>query len=217
MIRGGDYFLELGANIGTAGIYFCRKLAPNLKYLAFEPDSENFKLLRINTILNDMEDRATLVNFGLGEKFEEQKMYRNLSNPGGNGVYGGAPPGSPTETIKIIPLDNYLTENKIAASQVKYIWMDTEGYEAQVLLGAKNLLKENPMPIFTEFNPMMWNKTGHFERMIALLKEVGYTHFIWVPEMQRGEEKVYPIDTLWNWKNSEVWIGCLGDIFLIKA
>ena len=31
-------FLDLGANIGTTGIYFTKKLAPNLKLLAFEPD-----------------------------------------------------------------------------------------------------------------------------------------------------------------------------------
>lgn len=67
------YFLDLGANIGTTGIYFCKKLAPNLKLISFEPDPENFKMLRINAILNDMEDKATLVNCGLGDKFEEQK------------------------------------------------------------------------------------------------------------------------------------------------
>lgn len=213
-------FLELGANIGTAGIYFCKKIAPNLKWLAFEPDAENFKLLRINTILNDMEDKATLVNCGLGEEFEEKTMYRNLTNPGSNGIFNKWLPSernAPTETIKIIPLDAYLAENKIAANEIKYIWMDTEGYEAHVLLGAKNLLAQNPMPIFTEFNPMVWNRTGNFERMMSLLKEVGYTHWIWVLEMERiGEEKVYPLDKLWEFKNSNNWIGSLGDIFLIN-
>ena len=48
-------FLDLGANIGTTGIYFTKILAPNLKLLAFEPDTENFKLLRTNLILNDIE------------------------------------------------------------------------------------------------------------------------------------------------------------------
>ncbi len=151
------YFLDLGANIGTTGIYFCKKLAPNLKLLAFEPDAENFKLLRINTILNNMEDKATLVNCGLGEKFDTLTMYRNLSNPGGNGMFNHLLPSernAPTESIKIISLDSYLAENKIAAEEVKYIWIDTEGFEAQTLFGAKNLLAKNPAPVFMEFNPM---------------------------------------------------------------
>ena len=218
---GEGIFLELGANVGTAGIYFCKKLAPNLKYLAFEPDAENFKLLHVNIILNDLDNRATAVNFGLGEVFEEQQMYMNLANPGGNGMFNKWLPDErnfPTETINIIPLDAFFAENKIAAQDVKYIWIDTEGYEAQVLLGAKNILSQNPAPIFMEFNPMAWNKTGYFERFIDLLKTVGYTHFIWVLEMiQRKEEKVYPIDKLWDWKNSDNWIGSLGDIFLIKG
>lgn len=214
------YFLELGANIGTAGIYFCKKIAPHLKWLAFEPDAENFKLLRVNTILNDMEDRAILVNCGLGDKFDELTMYRNLSNPGGNGLFNNWLPSernAPTETIEIIPLDAFLAENKIAASEVKYIWIDTEGFEAQVLFGAKNLLSQNAPPIFMEFNPMTWNKTGYFEKFVALLKSVGYTHFIWVLEMiQSGQEKIYPIEKLFDWQNSDAWIGSLGDIFLIK-
>lgn len=185
-----------------------------MKWIAFEPDAENFKLLRINTILNDLEDRATLINCGLGDRFDELTMYRNLSNPGGNGLFASEYNPVP-EKVKIIPLDSYLAENKIAAQDIKYIWMDTEGYEAQVLLGAKNFLKQNPVPIFTEFNPMAWNKSGCFERMISLLKEVGYTHYIWIKEcMQSGKENVYPLEKLREFKNSNAWIGSLGDIFL---
>ena len=215
------YFLDLGANIGTTGIYFCKKLAPNLKCLAFEPDAENFKLLRINTILNDMEDKMTLVNCGLGENFDTMTMYRDLKNPAANSVikYND---DKPTETIKIIPLDSYLAENKIAAEEVKYIWIDTEGFEAQVLLGAKNLLAKNPAPVFMEFNPTTWNKNGYFDRFVALLKSLGYSHFIWIKEMsQLSEEKIYPTEKLLDWKNSELGFGGKkgygGNIFLIKT
>jgi FkbM family methyltransferase len=210
------YFLDLGANIGTTGIYFTSKLAPNLKLLAFEPDVENFKLLRVNLILNDMENKAIAVNCGLGENFDEMTMYRNLENPGGNSVTPYEE-GMPTETIKIIPLDTYLAENNISAREVKYIWIDTEGFEAQVLLGARNLLMKNPAPVFMEFNPTMWNKSGQYEEMITLLKAAGYTHWIWIPELlQSGVEKLYPIDHLWTWQNSNYVLSSLGDIFLLK-
>lgn len=213
------YFLDLGANIGTTGIYFTKKLAPNLKLLAFEPDPENFKMHRVNLILNDMEDKATLINCGLGDKFDEMTMYKSLENPGGNGMFLGLLLNEdlPTETVKIIPLDSYLAENKISAQDVKYIWIDTEGFEPQVLLGAKNLLKENPAPIFMEFNPMLWNKSGFYEQMMKLLKDCCYTHYILIHELeQTGKEKVYPIEELWNFKKSTAWIGSLGDIFLIR-
>ena len=198
------------ANIGKTGIYFTSKLAPNLKLLAFEPDPENFKLQRINLILNDMESAATLVNCGLGDKFDEMTMYRNLQNPSGNGVipYEG---NMPTETIKIMPLDDYLVENKIPASEVKYIWIDTEGFEPQVLLGAKNLLSENPAPIFMECNLKAWDESGLFEDMLALLAE-SYSHFIYV----QSDETIYPLDTLRTIKRPNTPFGQIGDIFLIR-
>ena len=210
------FFLDLGANIGTTGIYFTKKIAPNLKLLAFEPDAENFKLLNANLILNDMINKSIAVNYGLGEDFEEKIIYRNLINPGGNGMFPYEK-NMPTEKIEIIPLDAYFDEMQIAPSEVKYIWIDTEGFEAQVLLGAKNLLRENPAPIFMEFNPMMWNKSGCFEIMIALLKSVGYSHWIYIPEFMKGKENLFPIDTLFDYKDSTYWIGSIGDIFLVRS
>ena len=205
------YFLDLGANIGTTGIYFCKKLAPNLKCLAFEPDAENFKLLRINTILNDMEDRATLVNCGLGENFDTMTMYRNLENPGANSTFQYME-NMPSETIKIIPLDAYLDENKIDPQEIKYIWVDTEGFEAQVLLGAKNLLAKNPAPIFMECNLRAWDNSGYFDDMLALLSE-HYTHFIRV----QVDETIYPLNALKTMERPDNPLGQTGDIFLIKT
>ena len=207
------YFLDLGANIGTTCIYFSKKFAPNLKALAFEPDAENFKLLRTNLILNDMENKIFAVNYGLGNKFDEMTMYRDLENPGHNN-FTDPKDNVPTETIKIIPLDSYLDENKIASGEIKYIWIDTEGFEPQVLLGAKNLLRENPAPIFMECNLRAWDKSGVFEEMMALLAE-NYSHFILVT-MSSGIKNLYPLDALRTMERPNNPLGQIGDIFLIR-
>jgi len=206
------YFLELGANIGTTGFYFLEKFAPNLKYLAFEPDAENFKMLRINSILNDLEDKSILVNFGLGEKFDEMTMYRIVDNPGGNRLFRTYDNCLP-EKIKIIPLDSYLAENKIAAQDVKYIWIDTEGYEAQVLLGAKNLISENPAPIFMECNLKTWKESGLFEDIMTLLSK-NYSHFFLITN---GKKILYPLEALRTIEHANNPLGQIGDIFLIKG
>ena len=208
---GAGLFLDLGANIGTTGIYFLKKLAPNLKLLAFEPDPENFKLHQINLMLNDIgDDKATVVNSGLGDKTDEMTMYKWIGNPGGNTVFQYLG-NMPTETIKIIPLDDYFAKNKIAARDVKYIWIDTEGFEPQVLLGAKNLLRENPAPIFMECNLRAWDSSGAFDNMMALLAE-NYSHFI---HFYRGE-KLYPLDALRTMERPNNALGQCGDIFLIR-
>ena len=205
------YFFDLGANIGTTGIYFLKKLTPNLKLLAFEPDPENFKMLRTNLILNDMENKTLAVNCGLGDKFDEMTMYRDLANPGHNNLTEPKD-NVPTETVKIIPLDSYLAENKIAASEVKYIWIDTEGFEAQVLLGAKNLLRENPAPIFMECNLRAWDNSGYFEDMMTLLAK-GYSHFVLITG---GNGILYPLETLRTLERPDNPLGQIGDIFLIR-
>lgn len=214
---GEGYFLDLGANIGTTCVYFVKKLAPNLKVLAFEPDPETFKLLRANLILNDLDDRTIAVNCGLGDKFDEMTMYIHKENPGGNSLLNYKA-DAPTETVKVIPLDSYLAENKIAAQDVKYIWIDTEGFEAQVLLGAKNLLAETAAPVFMECNLLAWKDSGLLYKMIDLLKATGYTRFISVLELSTThKEKIYPIENLAvAAEYAKPPMGQAGDIFLIK-
>lgn len=207
-------FLDLGANIGTTGIYFTKKIAPNLKLLAFEPDPENFKLLRANLILNDAEKNSVAENFGLGEVEDEMTIYRDKNNPGHNGVYSNDT-GVKADTIKIIPLDEYFVEKNLSPKDVKYIWIDTEGFEPQVLFGMKNILTENPAPIFMEFNPQYWQKSGYYEKFVALLKKF-YEGYVWVPSIENiNTITVLPIETLFEFQDSTAPMGVLADIFLI--
>ena len=206
-------FLDLGANIGTTGIYFLKKFAPNLKLLAFEPDPENFKLLRTNLILNDVEN-FIVENYGLGDEETEMTMYKAPWNPGANRFFRERD-DQETEIIKIIPLDKYFAEKNISAKDVKYIWIDTEGFEAQVLLGMKNILTENQAPVFLEFNPQRWQETGYYEKMIDFLKEL-YEGYIWTKEyFQTKKFTVNKIEDLLKFRNSTDSAGFIGDIFLI--
>ena len=168
--RVGGYFLDLGANIGTTCIYFKKKFDKNLKILAFEPDPTNYMLLKINLMLNHMDNDSIAEKLGLGAENSEQLMHINIANPGNNSIY---PDSSdlPTEKITIVSLDDYLSKSNITGKEIKYIWIDTEGFEAQVLLGAKHLITNHSIPIFMEFNPTTWNKTGLYDNMVQLLKK----------------------------------------------
>lgn len=183
--------------------------------MAFEPDSENFKLLRTNLILNDIEN-AIVENLGLGNIESEQIMYRMPNNPGSNGLYTNYfLKDAPKETVKIISLDKYFIENDISSKDVKYIWIDTEGFEPQILLGAKNILTENPAPIFMEFRPGLWYKMEFYEKMMELLNDI-YSGYIWIQENTNGKIYIHTIEELWNFGSSTDNFNVLGDIFLIK-
>ncbi len=212
------YFCDWGANIGTTGIYFLKQLTPNLKLLAFEPDKENYKLLRINLLLNELEEKAVTENCGLGMEESEENFYRVEHNPGGSGMFANVYLSSinmevEPEKIKIIPPDKYLVEKNISPEEIKYIWIDTEGFEAQVILGAKNLLEKNPAPIFMEFNPGAWNKSGLYEPMTEFLSR-HYESYILVQEAEKTDSpNLYPIEKLLEFKERTEQI---GDIFLIR-
>ena len=80
---------------------------------------------------------------------------------------------------------------------------------------------KNPAPVYMEFNPTAWNKSGCFDRFVALLKTAGYSYFIWDFDVaHRHEEKLRPIDSLFEWKNSEMGFGGKkgygGNIFLVR-
>ena len=207
------YFLDLGANIGTTGIYFTKKIAPNLKLLAFEPDPENFKLLRANLILNDADKNTIIENCGLGMEESELTLYTDDINPGARRFFSTGQQKKVVGTVKVIPLDKYFTDNKLSAAEIKYIWIDTEGFEPQVLLGAQNILRENPAPIFMEFNPDVYKKFNMYERMMTLLTGL-YESYIYVDEaLKTNKVVVYPINKLWDFQNVGKQI---GDIFLIR-
>ncbi|MBQ9486985.1 MAG: FkbM family methyltransferase, partial [Selenomonadaceae bacterium] len=211
---GEGLFLDLGANIGTTGIYFLKKIAPKLKLIAFEPDAENFKLLRANLILNDLYENAVAENCGLGDEESEMPIYRNAENPGHNGMLSNDS-GVEGEKVKIIPLDKYFADKKLSPKDVKYIWIDTEGFEPRVLLGMKNILTENPAPIFMEFNPRIWQESGYFDKMVEFLKGL-YEGYVWTAKsLANNNIEVYPIEKLLEFKNSQANFGEFGDIFLI--
>ena len=204
------YFVDIGANIGTSGIYFKKKLDKSIKLLTFEPDSENFKCLRINYLLNDIYDDCIFVKKGCGNKNEKRILCKIPDNPGGNSVMYGDGTG---EMIDIVPLDEYLPVLNINFNEIKYLWIDTEGFEPYVLFGAKKLLSTHKIPIFMEFNPHCYETvSGLYKNLMDFLCE-HYSKYIFIPEALQGTPKTYSIETLWQYENAHRQI---GDIFLLK-
>lgn len=138
-------------------------------------------------------------------------IYRDAVNPGHNGMFS-SDSGVEGDKVKIIPLDKYFADKKISPKKVKYVWIDTEGFEPQVLLGMKNILTENPVPIFMEFNPHLYQKYGYYEKMMKFLSEL-YVGYVWIQQNTlENQIIVNPIEKLWEYQNYPTQ---LGDIFLV--
>ncbi len=202
-------FCDIGANIGTTCIYFKKQIDPDVRILAFEPSKLNHRLLRVNALLNGVdESECTFVKKGVSDTSCTASFKYDPENPGGSAVvYGGAEGG---DAVELISLDDYFESSELDPSMIKYIWIDVEGFEARLLAGAHKVLKQINVPIFMEFIPKFYrDKEGEFELLIKEL-ESQFTGFICIQESEKG---IQPINGLRAERDN---MDIQWDLFLLK-
>lgn len=134
--------LNIGANVGTTARIF-QKLGRYTCLKCFEPDPENFAVL----LANCGEAPATeLYNTAIGSKQEVLPLNRNPESIGRHSFKNDFAMGSIEVTVD--PLDKYVQPNEIFD-----LFMDVEGWEIEVLRGARCVLQRCQLCAFE------WN--GH--------------------------------------------------------
>jgi len=137
-IKEGDTVLDIGAHIGYYTLIFAELVGETGKVYAFEPDPNNFKLLKKNIRVNNYSN-VVLINKGVSDKTGNVKFYpRSDGNTGGGRI-------NPIDInihkkpieIDVVSLDDYFS------GTVNFIKMDIEGSETMALRGMKNILKGN--------------------------------------------------------------------------
>ncbi|MDR2777344.1 MAG: FkbM family methyltransferase [Rickettsiales bacterium] len=166
----GSVVLDVGANIGNHTLWWSKVTdAVGVKRVyAFEPIDLTFSALRRNIEINGLSgDRVIINEIGLGKdegtavidgKYDYHDVGRTSIRAE---TKGGAP-------FKIIPLDGYVKSVKFKDKKIDFIKIDVEGFEEDVLLGAKETLKKYSPIIFIEIFP------DKFDRVNRLLDSLGY-------------------------------------------
>lgn len=173
--------IDVGANIGNICIPLVKQKLFE-RAICFEPDPANFKLLTVNTILNDLDDSMMLANMALGSE-PEQELEFELSpeNFGDHRVRVSKQLGiekeesRPVIKVNSTTLDAFLAENEQGSLEGVLIWVDVQGYEGLVLKGAKNTLTKG-LPLVLEFWPYGLKRAGTFEFLLEALHS--YPFFI---------------------------------------
>jgi FkbM family methyltransferase len=133
--------IDAGANIGIFSV-LAANLCPKGKIYAFEPASITFDALNKNT--GQYENMLAYRN-GVGDKNVTKKLFVKKWALGTNYIEdtvmeGHDPDDYPdSEEVKIITIDSFVKENNL--SHVDFIKMDTEGYEPNILNGAKETIR----------------------------------------------------------------------------
>lgn len=207
-LSNGGYFCDLGANIGTTCIYFKKIMEPSLGILAFEPVAHTYKILKTNFLINDLGEDCICEKLGMSDIKETQQIHYAKGNPGGNSILINR--GEETEEIELTSFDEYIEEKNINPKDIKYMWVDTEGYEPKVLKGAQKTLVNNAIPLFMEYNPGVWKETGQVEMLLEVLTKA-YSKYIIIPEEEAGQRIEHNIMEIKDRLNDNQY-----DIFLIK-
>ena len=152
----GAVVVDVGANIGYYTLLFAKRAGASGRVFAFEPDSENFRLLRENVNMNGYSN-VTLTRAAVSDAAGELTLYRNASNRMDHRTYH---PGEGWENAPVaaLRLDDYFRD----AGRVDFIKMDIQGSEPRALAGMGGLLADNPAVVLvTEFWPFGLRRAGH--------------------------------------------------------
>lgn len=183
----GPVFVDVGANIGTstldALLHFGFKEA-----VCFEPDSRNFRLLRLNLVFNDLDDRATVHRIALSDSDGEGVIERAGAHFGDSRMIDGNPEdgSADRETVPTRRLDSLVESGELDLSRIGLLWIDVQGHEPYVLAGARNALQAG-VPVVVEYWPKGLAASGAFEMFETLVAE-NYSSAVDLRRLVEGAE-----------------------------
>jgi FkbM family methyltransferase len=146
VIRPGMTVLDVGANIGFYTGYFSKLVGESGRVVAFEPEPVNFA--RLKGIVGHRAN-VSLFEGAVGDRWGSISLFVSEDLNVDHQTYdnGG---GRRKISVPVTSLDDYVE----AGRQVDFIKIDVQGFEYQVLQGAKRVIAENPdVGIFMEFWP----------------------------------------------------------------
>lgn len=164
-LREGDFFLDVGANVG---VYSILAGSTGARVLALEPVPGAYEVLVDNICLNRLQGTITAKNVGAGSRRGELVFSKNLGAK--NHVLPTQTQAASGESLAVAvePLDEL-------ASDATLLKIDVEGYETEVLNGApRQLSSEKLQAIIVELNGLSKRYGFSDEAVHARLRDLGF-------------------------------------------
>lgn len=196
-VRPGDTVLDIGANIGYYTLLFARQTGPQGTVIAFEPDPDNFALLKKNVEANGYQN-VELVQKAVSNENGAITLYLDQKYKGNHRIrpFDGA---SRSIEIEAVALQDFLKDR---AEEIDLIKIDIEGAEPMALESMAETLKKGTTTIVTEFYPKALKECGNDPgAYLAFLTECGFALYEINEKAQKLERasasgllQQYPVD-----------------------
>jgi FkbM family methyltransferase len=147
----GDTILDLGANIGYFTLLFSKLVGDTGMVHAFEPDPNNFSILKKNIEINNIKN-VVLNQKAVSDVSKKISFYRCDYNHAQHRVY---PSSRCNEEIQVdaITIDEHF-QSLNYSKKIDFVKMDVEGAEYDAINGMSKTLKSNPgVKLLCEFSP----------------------------------------------------------------
>lgn len=170
-------FLDIGANVGLVFIPVSRSLREHGSAIAVEPVPVNFGRLEAAVESNRFAAPVVLRQVALGAA----PGTLTLVKEGGRDASGNAVPitagdGRAGTDVRVTTLDSLVDD--LGVSRLDTIKMDVEGWEVDVLRGARRTLETLRPVVYGEFNNQLMPRMGvTFDDAWDILRPLGYEAF----------------------------------------
>ena len=142
--------IDIGANLGSISIPALKKNYFE-KAILFEPNPESLRLLKINILINNLEEKAILNELALSNTKSSKILKSDLRfNRGDNRLISNRKILAKNHyKVKTDLLDNYTSKY---SKDNCFIKIDVQGEECNILISSKKTLSKK-IPIMIEFEP----------------------------------------------------------------
>jgi FkbM family methyltransferase len=176
VLKAGDTFLDIGANVGLMSLYAARAVGPTGRVESFEPLPEIAELLEESARVNSLR-QIRLNRFALGSKQDRKTIHRNPAvNRGSASLAWSSSTGEATE-VTIDTLDSWST--RAGLNQAAMVKVDVEGWELEVINGGQSFLSSPSRPVLcVEFSASHPMAGGSLSDLFSAIVRHGYNAYV---------------------------------------
>jgi FkbM family methyltransferase len=180
-VRPGDHAVDVGANIGYYSLVLSRRVGPQGRVYAFEPEPSNLALLHANLQINGCSN-VVVEPLALADVHGHGALYLCPSNRGDHRL--GVTPDRDVITVPVSTADRCLRSH---LGRFDFVKIDAQGAEELVLRGMPQLIERNRrrLTMLIELCPSTLPSVGStYGSMLAFLDEMGGRYLLfdrWSP------------------------------------
>ena len=198
LCKSGAIIIDIGTNIGYVLLNFARIAGNRGVVFGFEPNPITYNKCMKNISLNDFSN-IKVFNMALGNESKEKILIVPYSRNMGGAYLTSTNSSDGGTKVAMNMLDSFVMENQI--SKIDLIKIDVEGFEFNVLNGAKESIKKYKPILFIEIDDNLLQRQGiTVKELIEFISTFGY----FIVKADTGEE----ITKDYNFKNVHFDIIC---------